>query len=514
MGKLITYCFLFFPLLTNGQDTLVYFSELSFVSDEEKSAFTHFFNKGEKDYFTLFSQAGKKSSASSKEKFYTYLNKMGFEKMVDKKQDKRVKFIYENVHAAFLSKYEGKSLFSDIFDDGDYNCVSATALYCMAFDYFKIPYVIKEKPNHVYPVAYPNNQQVIVETTNPMVGSFAFNDQFKASYLENLKKQKLISNQEAITKSNNELFDQYFFKEEVNITLDQLFGIQYMNDGIFKLEAEDVNGSSKQFEKAYLLYPSENIANGLLVSYLKAFQGKTKKDTSHAVLLAKLSRFSKYGITQELVKGEFGNSTNTLLFDLGKPADYTNYYNALTNHLNDSEYKEEVSFIYHYELGRYYYNQGRYFQSQPYFEKAFIIRPNNQDVQNIYLQIIERSLRAANDGQEGINLLTEASTKNPVLKTNTKFNSMLAATYLAKFNDDFQNGEVQDGEKARLAFEVIYTTEKELSVNPEFIGQAYSSAAVYFFRKNQNAKSKSYIEKGLELAPGNRELQNRKKLLN
>jgi tetratricopeptide (TPR) repeat protein len=514
MRKIIPYCFLFFPFFTKGQDTLVYFHELSFSSVEERTAFNLFLNKNQKDYFNLFSQAGKNPSALSKEKFYTYLNKMGYEKMVEKKQDKRVKFIYENVHSAFLSKYVAKSLFSDIFENGDYNCVSATALYCMAFDYFKIPYVIKEKPNHVYPVAYPSNQQVIVETTNPMVGSFAFNDQFKASYLENLKKQKVISNQEAITTSNNELFDRYFFKEELNINMDQLFGIQYMNDGIFKLEAEDVNGSFKQFEKAYLLYPSENIANGLLVSYLKAFQIKTKKDTSHAILLAKLARFSKYGITQELIKGEFGTSTNSLLFEQGKPTDYTNYFNALNNHLKDSELREEVSFIYYYEHGRYYYNQGKYFQSQPYFEKAFSIRPNNQDVQNTYLQIIERSLRAASDAQEAIKLLIEASDKNPVLTTNNKFNSMLAATYLAKFNDDYQIGRVQEGEKGRLAFESIYTKEPDLTINPEFIGQAYSTAAVYYFRKNQTSKSRFYIDKGLEFVPGNKELLNRKKYLN
>jgi tetratricopeptide (TPR) repeat protein len=500
-------------LLSQGQDSLVYLRELSFSSGEEELAFNQFFSKKGKDYFNLFSQAGKKPSASAKEKFYTYLNKMGYEKVSDKKQDKKVKFIYENVHGAFLSKYEGKSLFSDIFENGDYNCVSATALYCMAFDYFKIPYTIKEKPNHVYPIAYPDNQQVIVETTNPMVGSFAFNDQFKASYLQNLKKQKVISNQEALTKSNNELFDRYFFKEEINITMDQLFGIQYMNDGIFKLEAEDADGSFKQFEKAYLLYPSENIANGLLVSYLKAFQNKTKKDTSHAILLAKLARFSKYGITQELVKGEFAMAANSLLFEQGKPNDYTKYFNAFSNHLRNSETKEEISFIYYYETGRYYYNQGKYFQSQPYFEQAFAIRPNNQDVQNTYLQIIERSLRAATDAQEGITLLAEASGKNPVLNSNNKFKSMLAATYLAKFNDDYQRGKVQEAEKARLSFEELYGKDRDLSIDSEFIGQAYSTAAVYYFRKNQTVKSKFYIDKGLELAPGNRELINRKQFL-
>ena len=53
MRKIIACCFLIIPLLGNSQDTLVYFRELTFSSNEEKSAFKHFFNNREKDYFLL-----------------------------------------------------------------------------------------------------------------------------------------------------------------------------------------------------------------------------------------------------------------------------------------------------------------------------------------------------------------------------------------------------------------------------------------------------------------------------
>lgn len=497
-----------------GQDTLVSINEIQFVSEDEREAFHTYFEKGERDYFKLFSLSGKTPSIQSKEKFLTYLKGMGYEKMADKKQDKKVKFIYENVHKTFLDKYEAKTLFSDIFSSGNYNCVSATALYCMAFDYFKIPYTIKEKPTHVFPVAYPNNQQVIVETTNPLVGSFAFTDQFKASYIENLRKQKLISSQEMASSSVNNLFDQHFFKEDVNITMQQLVGIQYMNDAIFKLEAEDAWGSMNQFEKAYLFYPSENIANGMLVTCLKAFQQRTKKDTAHAFLLAKLSRFEKFGVTTDVIKGEFGNTTNTLLFDQGKNGEYEKYYATLNKHLRNKVIKEEIDFVYYYEYGRYYYNQGKYFQSQPYFEKAFALRPNNQEIQSIYLQLLQRSLTAATDSKEALDLLQKAEKENPVLATNSNFKRYQAMAYLFKFNDDFVNNRPIDGDKARLQFESLVSSDKDVSVEPEYVGQAYSTAAVYYFKKNQINKAKYYLDKGLELAPNNRELINRKRMIN
>ncbi|HEY5825733.1 MAG TPA: hypothetical protein VIT44_15270, partial [Cyclobacteriaceae bacterium] len=193
--KLVLFiCAFLFSITCIAQDSLVYLSDINYSGDPEKQAFKSYFKDKEPDYFLLFNQPEKKATAEAKSLFYDFLKQLDFEtKAKDKKPDKKVKFVYDNVHQRFLSKYESIILFPDLFVNGEYNCVSATALYCMAFDYFKIPYTIKEEPTHVYPVAFPKNQQVIVETTNPQVGSYAFDHQFKQSYLERLRDQKLIS---------------------------------------------------------------------------------------------------------------------------------------------------------------------------------------------------------------------------------------------------------------------------------------------------------------------------------
>lgn len=497
-----------------AQDSLVFLQEVTFKNQQESDAFREALLTDKVDYFTLFSLSGTNPSVNSKQKFYDFLSHMGYEKWAEKNSDKKVKFVYETIHKTFLEKYEAKTLFSDIWSTGDYNCVSATALYCMAFDHFNIPYTIKEKPQHVYPVAFPKERQVIVETTNPMVGSFAFNQQFKLAYIENLRKQKAVSSQEVSTTDLNKLFDKYFFKGESDISFRQLVGIQYMNDGIFKHESEEWLLSVEQLEKAYLLYKNEQVANGLLVSYAKAFQMRTKKDTIHAQLLAKLSRFSKYGITQDMIKSEFGVVTNSLLFDQGKSAELATYYSVLDKGILDKELKSEIGFLYFYEQGRYYYNLGRYSESEPYFEKAFVLHPNNQEVQSIYLTLVERNLRASHNAQEAITQLKEAADKNPTLKSNNNFNTMVAKAYLIKFGEDFENNKPLEGDKSRLLFEEIFATNKDLNVDNYLIGQAYSIAAVYYFRKNQTAKAKTYINKGLELAPDNRELLTRKRAIN
>lgn len=496
-----------------GQDTLVYFRDITFSSEQERTALDAAINQKKPDYFTLFGVPGKPTPADAKAKYFDFLNRMGYEKWVDKKPDKRVKYVYESIHKTFLEKYEAKTLFSDIWANGDYNCVSATALYCMAFDQFGIPYSIKETPNHVYPVAYPKAQQVIVETTNPMVGSYAFNQQFKAQYVENLRKQKQISNTEMSSGEINALFDKHFFKEETDITLHQLVGIQYMNDGIFKIEAEQWVEGIRQFEKAYLFFPSEQVVNGLYVGYTNAFNQRTKKDTVHAALLGLLSRFKKQGVTEDMVKGEFARAVDNVLFDQGRKMDMVAYYNAVDRRIVDPELKKEIGFIYNYEFGRYYYNQGRYSESEPYFEKALGMRPNNQEAQSIYLQLLERNLRGTHNGKEALDLLNDVATRNPTLKGNNNFNTLMATGYLLKFMEDFDAGKPAEGDKYRLMFEEVYRTNADLNVNRYSIGQAYSTAAVYYFKKNQLAKAKVYIDKGLELVPDNQELQMRKRAI-
>ncbi|UXE66858.1 MAG: hypothetical protein KA713_20895 [Chryseotalea sp. WA131a] len=510
--------FLILTVLFSGrsfsQDSLVSLAEISYSSVAERVAIHAALVDKKPDYFSLFNYANLAKNEQSKAKFYSYLKGLDLENKGGKKNSKRVKYVYENVHQAFLTKYQAKNHFSEIFENGYYNCVSATALYSMAFDYFQIPYSIKEKPNHVYPVAYPQSDLVVVETTNPMVGSIAFSDQFKRLYVENLRKQKLVSNQEVQNTDPTKLFDQYFFRAETNITLDQLVGIQYMNNGIFKFEDDDFINSYKLWEKAYLFYKTDQVINGLVVSYYNAFQNLSKKDSLHASLVGKLSRFTKFGVAPDNVKGEFGRAIQEVLFDKGNPEEIKKYYRVLEASIKNKDLKEDLEFIYSYELGRYMFNQGKFTESKPYFEKAFALRPNNQDVQQIYIQLLSNNLRTYTDIKHIVTSLLEAGQQHPTLRTNNVYNSMLANGYLGYFGDQYENNKPSEGDKYKIEFEKLYTSNKDLTVDPSLIGQAYSQAAVYYFKRSQLAKAKSFIDKGLEFAPGNRELMARKRLMN
>src|SRR5690606_32752962 len=98
-------------------------------------------------------------------------------------------------------------------------CVSATALYALAFEELKIPYTVKEQPSHVYLVAHPREEQIVLQTTTPVGGYTAISNEFKMSFVRNLKDNKVISSQEFASRDNSTLFDEYYFGKNSDIRL-------------------------------------------------------------------------------------------------------------------------------------------------------------------------------------------------------------------------------------------------------------------------------------------------------
>src|SRR5690606_23893159 len=100
---------------------------------------------------------------------------------------------------------------------------------------------------------------IMVETTTPLGGYYEMSTSFKQTYVKTLKDQKLISIQEFNNFDTNTLFDRYYFGQQEEISILQLIGLQYLNDGLYKMDEGQYENAHQQFEKAYLFHPSERI---------------------------------------------------------------------------------------------------------------------------------------------------------------------------------------------------------------------------------------------------------------
>jgi tetratricopeptide (TPR) repeat protein len=501
-----------------AQDGIVDRSDLVYSSKFEREVFTDFLEEKKAHPFDLFMAGGTLLTddrvSDARKRFYTYLEQFKEPKVAAKKNDKKAKYVYDAIHKSFLNKYKESTSFEEVFYNGNYNCVSGSALYALAFEEIGIPYVIKEEPTHVYLIAYPETERIKIETTTPVRGVLVLNTSFKQQFVKTLRDQKLISAQEYGLRSSDELFDQHYFANQESVTLSNLAGIQYMNAAIERNNERKFEEAAQLMDKAYVLFPAPRTAYLLMTMTAAAFEARKQKDSIHAQYLTRLSRFTSMGVTHEMIAGEFGRAINTLLFEKGKRDEAQTYYRVAVSRIQHHELKNDMEFTFHFESGRLAYQQARYKDATAHFESALVQKPSNVDGINMLIASIGQRFSSHGPNTERISTLEHYMRTFPSLSENNIFNSLLASTYLIQCGLEYDQDKPAQAEKYRVMFEEFIAGKPDLPVNADLLGHAYSRAAIFFYRKGQTAKAKAILNSGLKLAPDNYELLARKRMIN
>jgi tetratricopeptide (TPR) repeat protein len=497
-------------------DSLVRLEEVHYHSPLEKQLFEDYFLRQKKDYLALFMavslETGSSELTHGRQLYQQILQQLNTTDLQKKNETKKIKSIYSQTHNRLLNKYEIRNYFHEVFKNGSYNCVSATALYSLLFGDMHIPYTIKESPTHVYLIAYPESQKILIETTDPRQGYMVFDQKFKTSFVANLRSGKLISEQEYKTASADALFDKYYFSED-NITIKELLGIQYMNDAIYKLQDNQLEEAFVQLEKAYLFYPCKKAGYLLLSTAALILEKNHYADIKDARYLIKLARYQDYGISKENILSEFQKITSLHLINNNRPELYDKFYQEISTHIGHEEIKKEIGYIYHYERSRILFNQGKYQEALNFAEKTYLLKPDNIDVQTLFVSALGNSLKTQSDGSKVLEVLSNYEQKFPKLLDNNIFRSFLMQSCLLSCGQHYEMKKIAEAEKLRTRFEKLYAAMGKDVVDANLIGRVYSTGAMHYFRAGNDAKAKALLNKGLELAPNDYEMQRRLQIL-
>jgi tetratricopeptide (TPR) repeat protein len=494
-------------------DSLVRFNEISFSSAAERNAFLAV-QAGKPDYFHLFLANGNLLTDSKMEKsktdFYEHVKTISVADI--KKNEKKIKTIYDNLHKKYLKKFEIRGRFEQLFHNGYFNSFSASALFALTLDELKIPYQINEVADQAYLVAYPATDKIIIKNVSELAGYFALSDEFKKEYIKRLNDQKLIDPKEYASSSLNDLFDKYYFGQGGEITLAKLAGLSYMNEALFLSNEKRFEESYAYLQKAYVLYPSDRMGYLLAQSAAYSLDTHTAKDSVQALKLGRVSRYVSFGINNELIPGNFQHIIQVLLFEQGSKSKLDIYHRVLSRNIADEKIRAEIDYAYSFHVARYYYSQARYIDALPLLEKALTLKPKEVDVQTLF--IVSQAQRMDRQPlEDGIRQLDEYGFRFPELGSNNGFAVLNARACLLMFYRNYQEGKAAEGDKYKLKFEALVDRSKDLSIENNLIGQAYSEAAVYYFRKGQVSKAKQYIVTGLKYAPQNYELRERQRAI-
>lgn len=499
-----------------AQDSLVVVRELEFSSEFEEQNYFDLLQNDEHAYEVLMSihqrsdPAGIKMDKAMLDHEITRLKSLTKPKG---KQTKYIKGIYNAVHDRFLKKYELKNYFNEVFKNGQYNCVSACALYALVFDDLGIDYIIKETPTHVYIVVDPGGEQFLVETTDPKGGFNNFGQNFKESFVKLLLESKLISASEYSNKDVNSLFQEYYFTD-INLGLKELVAIQYSNDAIFQVEDEAYLEAIKSLRKSYLLYPNEKTEALLLFAISNVLSSQKYTSLKDIKLYAALTRFDTKTLKDDELYNEFIKVTSNVLSDAGNKKLYDEMFEVLSYEVKRPELLKEITFAYYYERGRILYNRANYDKSLPFLDSAYATKPNNIDVETLFLACFSQLVNDDTDYDAVIDQMEEVSKRHVNLNSNNNFGGIWLNAYLFAMGEAYRTKKYESGQSYKTKFEDLYKENRSYKVEKEFIGMAYSQLAVYYFKKGQYTNAKRVISKGLEYAPGNIELKNRRRMMN
>lgn len=507
IGFFIFFLFSYNSIISQNNDSLIKKYDLNYKNNEERIAFTKKDLSNPNNIISLLLSSYEKDNIYSDIKAIQQINdcvKNLKQEISTKSEVKKVKYVYDYVHKQFLKVYKLHNSFADIFSKGEYNCVSASALYAIIFTKLDIPFNVIEAPQHVYLVTYPQSFKVLIETTSPEKGYYHFNDNFINQYVKSLYNSKLITKDEYESNSANQLFDKYYFSSK-GLTLPEVVSLQYSNYAIYHLEEKKYSEAINEIKKAYYLNQYDRnkyILKSCLLYQIENNKYEKKEQVNELALLCRFNNQKDKEISNENLKNEFLRLTEGQLINNSNYELYDESYKTIIKEVKDTVLHNEISFSYHYELSRLgYLNNKDSLYELPHLRAAYAINSKNANLQSIILSYTERLLKLKNDPNDILKLIKIMSKYFEFTNQNSGFNGIRANCILELSYQSFAINDITKGENYLKEFETLMNSNKETNANESFIEKAYGFAAGIYYKKGNVSKSKLTLKNGLLYAP-------------
>lgn len=428
------------------------------------------------------------------------------DKRFDKKSEaKRVKILFDLTHRTFFQKYREIASFDKIFDTKEYNCVSATALYGVIMKEYDIPFTIKETPTHVYSIAYPNTEGIVLESTAPQNGYFYTDENDIRKTVNALVESKYFTQEEVDVKGARTLYNEYFFSND-NISLQQLAGLQYHNESVSYLKDQQYVRALNSCRKLELLYPSEKseyLKYIILSHLLHDADMDALEDIVYLTQYANLSIVDKDKITdvyRGIISEELFANSNVSFVSTG--------YDYLIANIEDATLREEITELYYVAMGGFYAQTSNFSESLKYAAKAYALNESNVNVQALIAKTIIQELANRTGSVSTIERMKGYAQQFPFLSQNSGYQSLYFFTccYIA-YNYYVADNIEQGLEYMKKAESIRKEWGDKLGFDENRYGLVYAEAGAAYFRKGKYKQAKNIIERGLNTMPGHPELK-------
>jgi len=433
--------------------------------------------------------------------------------IIDKTTNEKSKInkLFKSANHSFFIQYDLNAYCSKFYSDGKFNCVTGSLFFSLIMDSLNIPYTIKEKPTHVFLLAYPSTFSLPIESTDPNMKIFIPDEGFKKRYVDFLADSKLIQKSEITSKGVEAIFNEKYYSNK-DIKPIELVGLLYFNSGVNYLGDNNYKCAFQQFEKGYLLYPSERIRYVLEISLLAFVADMGSFSLDHLDFLAKLANYSKNKTYHEIVTDQFKNYTQKFLINENNETKYEQIYNRLISQVEDSIVKSDISTVYFHERSRVCSIKDDDEGSWKFITQGYKINPKNMDLIARLQSNFIIKLKSIPYDDNYLIKYDSLLIQYPALSKSAEIQRYEGAFYLNKAAKLFFHDNIVAGEKLMKKFDAFLTKYPNCKFNSNYIAGIYCEIASAYYRKKDLNKCKSTIEKGLILAPNDEQLMRKYKM--
>jgi len=485
-------------------------TSLVFHSALEEKVFSSFCQGGTSDYLALSLAIDPSSDGKNLEQVRTTLNvaadHIRLNTQKQKKASRKLKFIFDYVQQNFLKQYDLDAGFAGMFKTGNYNCLTASILYALLLDDLGIPYKIKLMPGHVYLIVYAEEVPYMFETTDPVTGFFAMDDQVRARAVQGLRLMSFIASDNSPVRNQSDIFDRYYIQLN-NTDLRGLAGYEYVNSAVNEMIRQNYLLAYQLIDKACLLTPMSELSY-LREQMLAQAIGKCGKTTrARAELLLRYYHSSSNPDKMNQVADEFKITTfQCLLSSFPAPDSLEPFYRILYNGIADESFRAVISDIYYIQYANYLRTQGNPEEFHTFSLSAYSTGNKSPFMKMVIQEYIGELFNVLPGNEEALHQIDSISRQYPVLMDFEEFRGITCYLIVSAAEDAFRMKNYKDGEKYLRLFEEKHAASPDSfrNCNPS---SAYSLAGSYYFRSGNSSKAKAALKKGLSYDPGNWELK-------
>ena len=193
--------------------------------------------------------------------------------------------LVKDSHREFLKSYKPYSQFNELFETGQYDCLSGTSFFSLVLSELGFQYKIIETNYHIFLMIETNQGQILLETTDHLFG-LKTNTKEMASCLEKYRRNELTAS------SSNRSYYLYRTKLFQQVSPHQLPGLLYFNQAVVAFNHHDLITCVNRLDKARIIYNNARVEE-LTDIVIKSITTSLLDEMTKSKLLIKLTQYQK-----------------------------------------------------------------------------------------------------------------------------------------------------------------------------------------------------------------------------